>query len=187
MKAGAVFNDYAKTPAEPSNHGKRWTDEMVRELVRLFLRGATAQRLCDEMGRTRDSVLAKLVDQQLLIQDAYGSSAYAYRITNKAQRLARELFEPTGVGTPTETTPETNPETTKENTMTTIATIENRTLINGNNGADMSDEELFVVIAKLEERKRKFEAIVTKPNKLVEAIAKLDTEIAAVAAYVDAR
>lgn len=76
---------------------------------------------------------------------------------------------------------------TPTDTMTTIATIESRTLINGQNAADMSDKEVFKVIAKLESEMRTLESVVTKPKKLVAAIAALQADIEAVVAYVDAR
>jgi len=177
---------YQGEAGTPINHGKRWDDNQERMLREGFTQGASLRLMCIRMGRAPSSILARLCFMHLLTLD---ESTGEYRITNPtpdpvmltddlevnpsamiaAARLLNSFNQPT------------------ENTMPAIATIEQRTLINGTNAADMSDKEIFKTIAKLESEVRVLEAVNTKPKKLVAAIAALQADIEAIVAYVDER
>lgn len=80
------------------------------------------------------------------------------------------------------------PLTLKENTMTTtVSIIKNVTFINGRDGSEVSDDEIFGLIAKLEQRANTLQAITHKPKKLDQRIAGIEADIAALVAYVDGR
>ena len=78
--------------------------------------------------------------------------------------------------------------TTPENeTMNNTPTIETRVFILGNSAADMTDEQIFNHIARIEGEIKKLKEINSRPKKLEAKLAKMEEDIAALAKYVDER
>ena len=66
-------------------------------------------------------------------------------------------------------------------------TIETKTFIAGKDAKNMSDSEIFALIAELEADVDKLSSIRNKPKKLVASIEKTQAEIAKLVEYVDGR
>jgi len=151
-------------PQGRSNHGVRWTSEHYDTLKQLwFHTDKPFAAICDEMGRSWASVVAKLSEQGWARYDA-GMCAYTYD---------RNKFK-------------TQPTTTKEEIMSN-ANIETKTFIAGTDASTMDDAQVFRHIAKLEGEVDKLKAIRAKSTKLSAAIKKLERDIAELVAYIDAR
>lgn len=69
----------------------------------------------------------------------------------------------------------------------TAMNIQNVTLINGNNIANMTDDQLFDIIAKEEAAIKALRAIENKPQKLKDKINKMQADIDALILLIDAR
>lgn len=82
--------------------------------------------------------------------------------------------------------PQTIPETAMSTTPA-IPAIETRTFIFGDNAANMTDEQIFAGIAKIEAEIKKLDGVENKPKKLQAKIDAMKADIAKLVEYVDAR
>lgn len=169
--------------------GKPWYAHEEETLALCFKAGMQIEDLCPRFGRDRDGVLRKL-EKLGLIGSPYadGSYQYVYRYT-----CDFEPFSPTTAGVFSRDVAVaisgstiTLQNLTKETTMST-PTIENKTFILGKDASQMSDGEIFNLIAKTEGELAKLKAITTKSSKLAAHIKKVEADLKALAAYLDGR
>jgi hypothetical protein len=180
---------WAENP-DPFNHGKTWTSEHKQQLLDEFVKGTHLKELASMFGRKLDSIVAKLFDLKLLIrtQCSFASYNYIYYVNLR-------FFEVKGLACPylpNKAVPTTTLSQPKEATMSndtnvTIVTIETKTLINGVDGAELSDEQIFNRIAKIEAQIKTWASIENKPKKLLAKIDEAKASIAALVSYVDGR
>lgn len=155
-------------PQGRANHGARWTPEHYDALKQFwFHTDKSFAEICDEMGRSWASVMAKLSEQGWAKYDA-GMCAYTYDRNKYRNKSEPQYTE------------------TKETIMSN-ANIETKTFIAGTDASTMDDAQVFRHIAKLEGEVDKLKAIRAKSTKLSAAIKKLERDIAELVAYIDAR
>lgn len=83
--------------------------------------------------------------------------------------------------------PHQPPETPKEPIMSSPIQVTTKTLVNGQDVANMSDASIYELIAAQEAKIKELEAIENKPKKLTAEIAKRKEGIAALVAHLDAQ
>lgn len=171
--SGIPFPIDCDYPTEKAcNHGKQWLNDHEDRLIKAFKMGASLQAMCEALRRTPQSLLARLVNLQLVQREASTHNRYSFDYYyTKA---------PHATQTPTPTT-----QPTEETTMT--ANIETKTLVSGNDFALMSDTQIFSQIAQWEERIDKLNRIKNKPKKLVTVIEGLQADIDKLVKLVDER
>lgn len=125
-----------KWETEPDNHGKRWEVTDTNTLRSLFLEGAPLPTLCGHLGRTADSVLAKLRDYGMLTYDIV-SHTYKYKVTVNSVYAEDDLQFPK----PKQPQP-------KKATTDMTKPLDNLTLIFGCNIKEMSEADLIKAIGK---------------------------------------
>jgi len=174
-------------------YGLRWCDAEKDHLKELYLSGATIDTICNKLERPPEGVTARLLAQGLIV---------------KVDGLHfRTDSEPTKVHMNTELTSfgRKDPTTLSSSTLVERAfqsqpnfmqhfkgpakmeNIKNITLIDGQDAATLKDDAIFKKIAVLEKEVAVWKTIENKPKKLQLAIDKLQEDIKALVAYVDAR
>lgn len=147
-------------PSEPHNHGRVWSTDMMQVLHSDFMKGYGLRTLCQEHGRTPDSIIAKLRTLNLIRYDPC-NSVYYY-----------------------DTTTDTQPETKLENTMT--QPLQNLTLIFGSDIKTMTEAQLITNITRCTAEINSFSVI--PRNKWTEKrTAELNAAIDAAVAELDTR
>ena len=157
---------------ERARHGKPWLEAEEQNLERLFRAGLQLKQLCEELQRPAAGTLFRLCKLGMLRRDETGLHHYRYYY---AVYVEKQLDAQT----------QTQP-TTQEPKMT-APTIETKTFIAGKDAKNMSDSEIFALIAELEADVDKLSSIRNKPKKLVASIEKTQAEIAKLVEYVDGR
>lgn len=154
-----------------ARHGRPWTAEEYGLLRKSFMQGHSLQQMCELLQRPADGTLNKLRYLRLVEFDSRRCcDCYVALPINHPARLAHSTTE-----------------LKKEEPTMNKNLIETKTFVNGIDASDMSDTEIFSLIAKTEAEIGKLEAIKTPSKKLAEAIAKLKTGVAELAEYVDNR
>lgn len=155
-------------------HGRPWLTSELVALERWFKEGKTLQQIVELSGRSTGGVIPKLQAARL-IEPVTTSQLYhpdyLYRV---------DIDEPTEQ-------PITETQPIEELTMTTPANIENKILIQGQDAANLSDDQIFDLIAKLEGQQARLKSIDNKPKKLTAKIEALSNDIALLVEYVDGR
>lgn len=151
-------------------HGMIWTQEEYEKLRDHFDNGLTLRTMCDLMARPADGIVAKLKQLGLIyIDNASGQYLRRHPPVNCVQQSESESIM-------------------NDNTKTAAsANFELKTLIQGRDGSQMTDAEIFRVIAKLEKEQEALESVKNKPKKLLAAIEALKAEIQSIVNYVDER
>lgn len=150
-------------PDGRKNHGVRWTSEHYSELKNLwFCTNKPFREVCDAMGRSYSSIVAKLTEQGFMKYDSVTGEYYGNR-----NSTSNQSNQP------------------KESIMS--ANIETKTFIGGVDAASMDDTQVFRQIAKLEGEIDKLKAIRAKSTKLSAAIKALEKDVTELVAYVDGR
>ena len=157
---------------ERARHGKPWLEAEEQTLERLFRAGFQLKQLCEELQRPAAGTLTRLCKLGLLRKEATGQYCYRYYYSASVEKQ---------LDAQTQTQP-----TTQEPKMT-APTIETKTFIAGKDAKNMSDSEIFALIAELESDVDKLSSIRNKPKKLVASIEKTQAEIAKLVEYVDGR
>lgn len=147
-----------------SNSGKRWDSEELAALRYNYNLGLDLTEICTRHKRPKSGVLNKLCELRLL---RYDSSTYNYIVVSKPKNQSQT-------------------ETEKETIMSN-ANIENKVFIQGKDATEMTDAQIFSLIAKLEGEQDKLSQIKNKPKKLVAAIHALTLDIEMLVEYVDGR
>jgi hypothetical protein len=170
FKRGGILHIPPETnEATAYKHGTRWTDtDEEEELKRRFRLGTPIHDLCVHFGRRTGSIVSRLLQLRLISRDVNG--CYRYCIDSV------ELDEST---TPTL-------QKTKEPAMSTKL-IESKSFVLGRDATEMADAEIFKLIAKTEAELASLKGIKTASVKLADHIARVETELTALAAYLDAR
>lgn len=199
---------------ECPNSGRLWTKQHEAKLEELFLAGTPLPLVCKTLGRTAAAILARFTYCNMT---AYTTSTanYGARIVSLQFLAKRGITDPEKIRAiarqrsvsvvqfKPETTPGIDatedhpinqgligkPLTLKEDkTMTaTVSVIKNVTFINNRDASEVSDDEIFGLIAKLEGQVARLTAITHKPKKLNDRIAGIEADIAKLVEYVDGR
>lgn len=151
-----------------ARHGKPWQPEEWQNLRNLYMAGMSLEDICKTLQRPADGTVNKLLDAGLI---RYDSMTFEYYVRVQPNPQA---------------TPQPSPPTKKE-TPVSKPLIEAKILINGVDATDMSDTEIFRLIAKTEAEIASLESIKTPSKKLADAISKLKTDVVKLAEYVDQR
>ena len=147
-----------------SNSGKRWDSEELAALRYNYNLGLDLTEICTRHKRPKSGVLNKLCELRIL---RYSSANYSYIVVAKPKN-------------------DSQTETEKEIIMSN-ANIENKVFIQGKDATEMTDAQIFSLIAKLESEQDKLSQIKNKPKKLVAAIHALTLDIEMLVEYVDGR
>lgn len=146
------------------NSGKRWESEELFALVENYNLGLSLHDICVRHKRPKSGVLNKLCELRIL---RYIPANYSYIVVAKPKNVNKV-------------------ETEKEIIMSN-ANIENKVFIQGKDATEMTDSQIFSLIAKLESEQDKLSQIKNKPKKLVAAIHALTLDIEMLVEYVDGR
>ena len=157
---------------ERARHGKPWLEAEEQTLERLLRAGLQLKDLCEELQRPAAGTLIRLCKLGLLRKEDTGQYRYRYYYAASVEKQ---------LDVQTQTQP-----TTQEPKMA-APTIETKTFIAGKDAKNMSDSEIFALIAELESDVDKLSSIRNKPKKLVASIEKTQAEIAKLVEYVDGR
>jgi hypothetical protein len=159
------------------NAGKLWTTDELVKLVNLFAQGYGVGSICAKLERTVLGVLMKLKERGLVTQDSSGDWRYITE-PHFTGKIANVVVVGDNVA----------PTSQKENQMSiSNANIENVTMIQGQNAAQMTDDDIFQLIAKLEKEVETLSLIIHRPIKLSAKINKLNEDIKDLVMYVDSR
>lgn len=146
------------------NSGKRWEAEELSVLVENYNLGLSLHDICTRHKRPKSGVLSKLCELRIL---RYSSANYSYIVVAKPKNV--------------------NKVETEKETIMSNANIENKVFIQGKDATEMTDAQIFSLIAKLESEQDKLSQIKNKPKKLVAAIHALTLDIEMLVEYVDGR
>ena len=147
-----------------SNSGKRWDSEELAALRHNYNLGLSLHDMCVRHKRPKSGVLNKLCELRIL---RYSSANYSYIVVAKPKNV--------------------NKVETEKETIMSNANIENKVFIQGKDATEMTDAQIFSLIAKLEGEQDKLSQIKNKPKKLVAAIHALTLDIEMLVEYVDGR
>lgn len=147
-----------------SNSGKRWDSEELAALRYNYNLGLDLTEICTRHKRPKSGVLNKLCELRIL---RYSSANYSYIVVAKPKNV--------------------NKVETEKETIMSNANIENKVFIQGKDATEMTDAQIFSLIAKLEGEQDKLSQIKNKPKKLVAAIHALTLDIEMLVEYVDGR
>lgn len=158
-------------------HGLPWLTAELSSLRELYQEGKSLQEMCEMLERPATGTLAKLVGVGCLRREmdtrSYRSTYYCRMPLAEDTAAVNEAINQT--------------ETTEKEPTMTAKLIENKVYINGTDATDLSDKEIFVLIAKTEAEIDRMKAIKTPSKKLAAAIDKLQEDVVKLAAYVDER
>lgn len=146
------------------NSGKRWEAEELFALVENYNLGLSLHDICVRHKRPKSGVLNKLCELRIL---RYIPANYSYIVVAKPKNV--------------------NKVETEKETIMSNANIENKVFIQGKDATEMTDAQIFSLIAKLESEQDKLSQIKNKPKKLVAAIHALTLDIEMLVEYVDGR
>lgn len=154
------------------NHGLPWTLEMEDTLTRLFIKGASLKEMALTMERKGDSVLTRLCKLSLIERNPYDDEDYF--ITPHGQQLINDLNNYANLSE-------------KFTMIDTNKTIEIKTFIQGVDATQMTDAQIFSLIAEKEQEIEKLRSIKVASSKLAAAISALQDDVQHLAEFVDSR
>ena len=180
-----ITEDQIRNDPDPKgryNHGKIWTPQEYRELERLWTKtNLTFEEICNQLGRSHLGVFAKL-DKHFHWM-LFDFNRHAFRCLNRNEGNNMEPLSKIAI----ENAQINYPYITQIKEPTMQPTIQTKTLINGQDAANMTDEQIFQKIARLEQEIDKLKAIRAKSTKLEAAITAAEKDVADLVAYVDGR
>ncbi len=190
-----LYIHQGRDPDVTPNSGTRWLEEHDALLRQHFAKGTTITLIARELGRTCSAILARMVGDRMLIRTEQFGYRYMYHVNTDWFRKNNLKCPYNLDGTvnhcdalvPADPQPATKEATMSNDTNITIVTIETKTLINGVDGATLSDEQIFNRIAKIEAQIKAWAGIENKPKKLLAKIDEAKASIAALVSYVDGR
>ena len=162
-----VYNASYTENFHRKRHGMPWEASEFSMLKACFARGDSLQMICACMERPPAGVLAKLVQLGCI---SYDTSSGLYYIRGASAPKSVSKSQPK-----------------KENIMAKAVTIETKTFINDIDAATLTDEQIFMKIAELENVIKAYGGIANKPKKLLATIARLENNIKELVVYVDNR
>ena len=123
-----------------SNSGKRWDSEELTALRYNYNLGLDLTEICTRHKRPKSGVLNKLCELRIL---RYSSANYSYIVVAKPKNV--------------------NKVETENEVIMSNANIENKVFIQGKDATEMTDAQIFSLIAKLESEQDKLSQIKNKP------------------------
>ena len=164
MENVQYFNTSVGRLTDLSNSGKRWDSEELAALRYNYNLGLDLTEICTRHKRPKSGVLNKLCELRIL---RYSSASNSYIVVAKPKNV--------------------NKVETEKETIMSNANIENKVFIQGKDATEMTDAQIFSLIAKLESEQDELSQIKNKPKKLVAAIHALTLDIEMLVEYVDGR
>jgi hypothetical protein len=161
-------DDESKSVVEGPRSGSTWSSGELENLKIRVKNGHSVRNIALALGRSTWAIVCKAKDKCLIYLDPSTGNYY----------LPPELPKP-------------SPE--KEITMipapqvTPPATIETKVFVQGHDAEHYTDEDIFRIIADLENRIKTSSAILNKPKRLNDLIQKTQDDIDALVSYVDGR
>lgn len=152
-------------PGVYSRRGHAWSVNEQDQLRTEFLSETPLRTICVNHHRTPGSILAAM----------------------KALGLIRQAEDWTYYYAVTTSTKETTTMNAKVESEVAVAVIESKTFIKGRDAAEMSDKEIFRVIASLEAEKGNLGLIKAKSKKIAAAMKSLQDDIDKLVEFVDNR
>ncbi len=200
-----------------ARHGTLWTEEDKDRLARLFWEGYQLDELCAELGRAAGGVKGQLITMRLLRNTDHTYHQYAAaslspshpwsytqcspnnRTVGAKPEMAtlHDVFNPPGqwgasvtdaLAWPFTSGPTAiQPLSPLEQSTMNIIEVTTKTLINGQDAANLTDTAIYNLIADQEKAITDLEAIKNKPKKLVAEIAKRKAGIQALVDFLDSK
>lgn len=172
MKTAKFDTSFADTDTvRRERHGLHWDQTDYAQLKILFQQGSDLKTMCEALQRPADGVIAKLVSRGYIVFDAFDCCYYYYVSGGKA--VSDDYHE-------SKFTPMKEPVMSKN-------LIESKVFVNGTDATNMSDAEIFRLIAKTEGEIAKLKDIKTPSTKLQAAIDAMEADVVKLAEYVDNR
>ena len=171
MNKGDIFDSsFARDDKmRRARHGLRWTESELATLKRWFLQGVDLERIAINMMRPSDGVLSMLSQNNLI---RFDQRDMKYHITRDH--------------TPLDIDEDEDQPQPKEPTMATPI-IETKTFIQGEDAANLTDDQIYAKIVKLQDRIAGYDKIANKPKKLQLLILDLIADIGKLVRFVDSR
>lgn len=180
------------------NHGGNWSTPQHYAVLARYLQGESLQSIANHMGRTRVSIIGQLSKRPTLAVDIWGNPYPGDKDNSRLQGTLEALEKDLkangewwkalswyhfgdedhyddvmkipgtgGTQVVSEATTEETTEVTIEDTTMKFETIQ---LLNGRNIKDMSDAEIYKIIADTEHEIERLSAIKARPARLVKLI-----------------
>ena len=164
---------------ERARYGAVWEVSELEELKQAFLKGVRLKGLCEALERPASGILTKLCNPLGVL--SYDTTCCSYHYTNRALKaLAEHGLMPAPCNEP-----QPQPQPKKEATTMKTITITNQTLVNGRNVKDLTDSELFSLIAEQEAHIEELSKIKAQPKRLKDEIAKRQQAVLDLVALLD--
>lgn len=180
----------ARDHVRRDRHGTIWNDVELNKLRQLSAKGMSLEAICKSLQRPADGVINKLRQTNMIATELSPGGYPVYSFTRHILTFQNQTYlsEFEVISTELPELPSTTPE--KEPIMdakTTIIEVTTKTLVNGKDVKEMSDAEVYQLIADQEAEIARLEAIKAKPKKLVAEIGKRHEGIAALVTYLDSK
>jgi hypothetical protein len=156
-----------RDPSQWARYGMTWSAAEKEKLYGLFASGRFLEDMCMVLGRPASGVISKLQSANL-IQYNPADDQYYINETN-AESSAQPVHQ------------------SKEKDMSTNIAITNKTLIGGVDASQLTDEQIFQLIARKENEIKTWETIQARPKKLQAIIDEAKADIQKLVDFVDAR
>lgn len=171
-----------------ARHGLIWNDTELIALGKLYTSGASLEEMCNTLARGADGTLSKLVCIKCILPNRNGPSySTSYMENPQVPRARPEIVTVSAPSARISTQPQPQPQPQPETITMSTPNIETKTFIAGVDAANMSDEEIFSRILKIENQIKGYDVIANKPKKLQAVMQKLTEDVGALVAFVDAR
>lgn len=164
------------SPITGARHGRPWGRDELLDLKHWFLEGNTIEELIAKSERSAGGVIPKLKAAGL-ITDQRVNLAWGYDYYYAVDLTDTEQPEP-------EDQSEHQPE---PETIMAEANIKTLILIQGVDAAHKTDDDIFKLIAKLEQEAASLNNISNKPKKLLAKIKEIKDDIDKLVEFVDNR
>lgn len=165
------------SPITGARHGRPWSHDELLDLKRWFLEGNTIEEIITKSERSAGGVIPKLkaagliTDQRVNLKWGYD---YYYAVDIPAtEQPETEQPEPEHQSEP--------------ETIMAEANIKTLILIQGVDAANKTDDDIFKLIAKLEQEAASLSNINNKPKKLLAKIKEIKDDIDKLVEFVDSR
>lgn len=157
-----------------ARHGQVWSSQELRQLEDLYHSNAPLREMCETLERPADGVMIKLRYIGLVSESG-------------GVNICRVTANDSKTQMPQDTPRKAMTSSIQEQTMSERKTIEQVTLIQGQDATTLSDEQIFSLIAKTEAKIASLQSIKAKSTKIQGAIDALQKDVNALVEYVDNR
>lgn len=157
-------------------HGRPWLTDELDNLKRWFLEGNTIEELITKSERSASGVIPKLKAAGLISDQCVNTRTWGY-----------DYYYAVDIPCIEHPKQPKQPEPIEPKTIMAEANIKTLILIQGVDAAQKSDDDIFKLIAKLEQEAASLNNISNKPKKLLAKIKEIEADIDKLVEFVDAR